>query len=397
MKDITAAGQATIEFTNAMDFPLNLVDLINDQQNGNHTEKIMEVRIVPGLDQTLENTNFDWNISSIDTYSMTVAIYFSEPLLISQSGKDLFVVEIIQRSLFQDKNGLILLEKDAIEEKVIPKQHVNAVAEKLIDITSQVVSYVGGVTLASNGILNWIFKCSLNFVWGMINSMQVVLHFPLTNVVYPANALVVYTYFRVIGTFDVLPTDYLNPLVLSFSETEPICDQFEELDYGGTNFISNLGSIYYAFPFTGLCLILLALLKLLSKRGYQRPLEWYLKLKTFLIKLILAILYESYLELHLSSTISVANLLFSSHSGDWIGASTSILVAIVVNIFPFGLMCFLYCKKSQLEDEEFKARFGIVYEGLDTSRKTFLVYPFLFLMRRMIFSLLVIFVHQSFL
>ena len=95
MKEITATGQATIKFTNAMDFPSNLVTLINDHQNGNHAEKIMEVRIVPGLDQTLENTNFFWNISSIDAYSMTVAIYFSEPILISQSGKDLFVVEII--------------------------------------------------------------------------------------------------------------------------------------------------------------------------------------------------------------------------------------------------------------------------------------------------------------
>jgi len=99
---------------------------------------------------------------------------------------------------------------------------------------------------------------------------------------------------------------------------------------------------------------------------------------------------ESYLELHLCSTINLTNFYMRTYSGDWIGAITSIPVAIVINLLPFAIFILLYCKFTQLPDEDFKVRFGTIYEGLNITEKSFLGYPCLFMLRRMMFSLLVV-------
>jgi len=43
-----------------------------------------------------------------------------------------------------------------------------------------------------------------------------------------------------------------------------------------------------------------------------------------------------------------------------------------------------------LADEDFKARFGAVYEGLNTEERNLKGYVFCFMLRRMLFSLLVV-------
>jgi len=54
--------------------------------------KILDLRIVPGPDQTYNNTEFYWLVSSIDESSITIDLHFTTPLLISQSGLDSLIV-----------------------------------------------------------------------------------------------------------------------------------------------------------------------------------------------------------------------------------------------------------------------------------------------------------------
>lgn len=224
------------------------------------------------------------------------------------------------------------------------------------------------------------------------------MHLPLTRVKYPANANLFYSYFRAIATFDVLPTDDINAVILTFYDSLPIDNNFEEVGYESRNFIQNLGSIYYFFPLIGVWLLLLAILKLFAACGCSRPNRWYAKLKAALFwNFLLRLVIESYLELHLSSTINAANLYFSSNSGDWLASLTTLPVAFVVNVFPFWLFVFLRRNFDQLSEENFKARFGATYEGLATECKSFVGHPLIFVLRRMLFSLMVIFVpNQTF-
>lgn len=136
---------------------------------------------------------------------------------------------------------------------------------------------------------------------------------------------------------------------------------------------------------------MLAVLKLFSRLGVKRFESFYLKLKNVVFwNLLIMLVMESYLEMHLSSTINIVNLLFSSNSGDWLAAVTSILVAIILNVFPFALFYFLHRNFSRVSEESFKARFSAAYEGLNTEDKAFLFQPLFFLLRRMLFSLIVV-------
>ena len=68
---------------------------------------------------------------------------------------------------------------------------------------------------------------------------------------------------------------------------------------------------------------------------------------------------------------------------------------------PIFIVGFYLCHMKDLGDDDFKKRYGDIYEGLVLSKKpnkrlTALFYPFWFVMRRLIFSLVVIFLDTYF-
>jgi len=150
----------------------------------------------------------------------------------------------------------------------------------------------------------------------------------------------------------MLPAETINAIIFQFSEEEAVSDNFEELGYEKRNFIWNLGTLYYLFPMFVLVLIVLVLLRLLGACGFQRPQKWYMQLRDSLFwNFLLQTTMESYLEMHLSSTVNLTSLVWSSNSGDWLAAVTAILTAIVLNLLPFVLVAYLYYNFARLPDE----------------------------------------------
>ena len=45
----------------------------------------------------------------------------------------------------------------------------------------------------------------------MVNNLQIVLHAPLMNLQFPANAFLIYDVMISVATFDILPTDAIFP------------------------------------------------------------------------------------------------------------------------------------------------------------------------------------------
>ena len=69
---------------------------------------------------------------------------------------------------------------------------------------------------------------------------------------------------------------------------------------------------------------------------------------------------------------------------------------IVVFFMPLFTLIFYYWKIDSLEEEEFKIKYGTLYDGLQLDmekdkRKEALIYPFLFIIRRLVFMVTVIF------
>ena len=62
--------------------------------------------------------------------------------------------------------------------------------------------------MGSSAIINLVLGSSLSLLWGLINSLQLVTHFPLANVPYPDNAAIYFGALLELASFDLIPTDW---------------------------------------------------------------------------------------------------------------------------------------------------------------------------------------------
>ena len=61
--------------------------------------------------------------------------------------------------------------------------------------------------------MNLALAGSLSVLWGLINSLQLVTHFPMTNLTFPINAKTYYSALLEISSFDMIPTEDLTEVI----------------------------------------------------------------------------------------------------------------------------------------------------------------------------------------
>ena len=90
-------------------------------------------------------------------------------------------------------------------------------------------------------------ESALNYLWGLVHVMQIIAHFPLINVLMPANCHMLFSVFVKIVTFDLIPIDELMERVGEMYETEPEPSKmkfnFINFEYESTDPIKNLRDI----------------------------------------------------------------------------------------------------------------------------------------------------------
>jgi len=58
--------------------------------------------------------------------------------------------------------------------------------------------------------VNIALSGSLQLLWGMVNTLQIIVHMPLVEVAMPQNALLLSSFLNSLASFDVLPTDFIT-------------------------------------------------------------------------------------------------------------------------------------------------------------------------------------------
>jgi len=92
---------------------------------------------------------------------------------------------------------------------------------------------VGSVKSGSQGamigkmVFDFISKASMNEVWSMINSLQLVVYTPLVPLNFPGNAVAVFQQVINIATFDIIPKDDWYPIIFSLPIDKPKNERFE--------------------------------------------------------------------------------------------------------------------------------------------------------------------------
>ena len=82
-----------------------------------------------------------------------------------------------------------------------------------------------------NFVLNLIMSSSLNLLWSMINTQQLIVLMPCFDVQMPANVQIFFNQINKIASFDIIDVDPLINKMLNLNETEPLNANFEAIGF----------------------------------------------------------------------------------------------------------------------------------------------------------------------
>ena len=95
-------------------------------------------------------------------------------------------------------------------------------------------------------IMNLVLSASMNLLWSMMNTLQIIVHLPLINLAFPKNAQAFSAIFLSLAQFDILPHSNINPALFKFSSrNKAVAKRFANCDYETSNFIRNVGSVFW--------------------------------------------------------------------------------------------------------------------------------------------------------
>ena len=103
----------------------------------------------------------------------------------------------------------------------------------------------------------------------------------------------------------------------------------------------------------------------------------------------LRFLIESYLELSISCLIRIQAFKFTTITDSTLTVFSFVLFSVLIS-FMISTPLFLRSKHQMIRQKEFKDKYGSLSLGLQHREKAALFYPFVFMIRRMIYSMVII-------
>ncbi len=70
----------------------------------------------------------------------------------------------------------------------------------------------------------------MQYLWGLINTLQIILHVPIVRLYFPPHAKILYAFLIDIAQFDLVNTDALDNYFFDFEKEDAYSDEYSELD-----------------------------------------------------------------------------------------------------------------------------------------------------------------------
>jgi len=253
--------------------------------------------------------------------------------------------------------------------------------------------------MGSNLVLSFILAASLNYLWSMVNGLQLATHMQLFNVKFPANAGFLVSYLVEVSTFDMLPVEAIW-YFLELPDRGAYNVNFASSGYEYLHATENLGtSTMLVQVYIISCMMCFVLM--LCRKRHAKIEKLYLKFSNFLFwGAALRFIFEGYLGTALCVCIGLTKMEWEEGNfGVEYNNYFTFGLAIALLIMPFYTSLFYGWKINELDDEEFTEKFGTLYSGLnldtkEDKRKIGLFFPFFFVVRRILFVFAAIFLEK---
>jgi len=242
----------------------------------------------------------------------------------------------------------------------------------LSSTTEAMNASVGSVKSGSQGamigkmVFDFLSKASMNEVWSMINSLQLVVYTPLVPLNFPGNAVAVFQQVINIATFDVIPKDDWYPVWFSLPIDKPFNERFGMLGLGSHFWIMNMGTLFLAFFVLKVQMMLYAMTVLylgLKDVIFCRKIKKFLKDDLFWNSVI-RFTYASYIELVFAFALNTYEFQWVSWGCYYSNIIFFFFVPVAV-LAPYAFMYMLYRNYDVLQYRETKEMTGTAYEDIE--------------------------------
>ena len=191
--------------------------------------------------------------------------------------------------------------------------------------------------------INTFRFASLNQLWSLIHTQQLIVLMPLFDIQLPANAYSFFNQIFKIASFNIIDIEPTINKMLRLNQTEPLNQNFKALGFRSFYFLNNMNSILLGFNFYfSLVLLLLIVDRAQVRFKILSPLAERLRHMLF-YNLILSMLTESYSMIAICSMIGL-NKLSADSFGDFIQSASSIFALLVLIVYP--ILVFWVLRKS---------------------------------------------------
>ena len=192
-----------------------------------------------------EKLTFDYDINFVGPRTIEINVKWADPVHISASLPADELVIRFNGPFFDTQDGIDIDQAYKEIRSKLPPQVVPGGITNAIQGTGDSLQIMSTTSLASNAAINVFFAGSLSQVWGMINNLQLLVHSPLINVQFPANAFMLFDVMISVATFEILPTDDIFPVFFSkLPEDSALTDNFDRMNFGSRYLVMNLGTMF---------------------------------------------------------------------------------------------------------------------------------------------------------
>ena len=177
---------------------------------------------------------------------MLLQLLFENAIEISQHGKrEKLKLTVLNPEVFLSESTFKFIPEGFNDEKNIPVQLPVTLETEVLEVLANVLLLVTGATVVSHFVSNIAIAGTLNYLWSMINCLQIMAHFPLINILMPANCQLIFLVVVKIATFDLLPIDGLMDKISEMIDNERVQnpdlnESFYEMGYESTDPVRNL-------------------------------------------------------------------------------------------------------------------------------------------------------------
>jgi len=112
----------------------------------------------------------------------------------------------------------------------------------------------------ANLVINIFMAASLQYLWSLMNVIQLIVHEPLLSISFPAEARIFLEFLQRIIKFKIIPTDKILSLFMNVKEKTARSDKF---GYESGNMLQNIGAMVVLLPVFAMLIALLLMLRCL--------------------------------------------------------------------------------------------------------------------------------------